>query len=138
MGFLEMNISQRMWDIAKVIESHVGYETPIQWRIAAELEQREIMLLKNQPVPEDKEARKQQADALRSLSEIALGIDGLPRWMPVSRTKMVVMYNNAIGASTPETAKWWRYKSIEDVILSIVITALILFTISIVVAYVKF
>lgn len=102
MGYLE---------IAMVIQGQVGYETPIQWRIAAELEQRELMALESQPVKEDVEARRQLGELQKSTDIIAKGIEKLPRWMPVSRKTMVYLYNGAMGFDTPAPAeKWWRFK----------------------------
>jgi hypothetical protein len=116
MGYLEMGISQRAWEIAMVIQGQVGYETPIQWRIAAELEQREIMMIgaKVAHSAEDVDAHKQLASLNHSISTIAAGIDKLSRWKPTSRKKMVIMYNSALGFPLPPpAAKWWRYKPIN-------------------------
>lgn len=114
MGYLEMGISQRAWEIAMVIQGQVGYETPIQWRIAKELALREEMMLAARPVPEDVEARKQLNETLQSLNKIANGISSLQRWKPVSRKTMVLMYNEAIGAPEPQPVfKWWQYRPLN-------------------------
>ena len=146
MGYEEMGITQAEWDIAKIIETHVGYETPIQWRIAKSLYEREQTAMTEACATVDEASQRAHGEMMKMFDRcqvLSAKIDALPRFVPLTRTRLVHMFNEAfeLAAEAESPYQWWRFKPtmqnsmMESLFLVVGMMVLVIFSASILLGF---
>ena len=111
MGFLtaeEAGMSEAEFDIAKIIEAHVGYETPVQWRIASELAQHFGQL---------QSSENMNKSLAQMVNAIGYGIGQMPP--VVTRARVKKLYAESMrqhddeNEAVPTPVSWWERSNVH-------------------------
>ena len=106
MGFLtaeEAGMSEAEFNIAKIIEAHVGYETPVQWRIASELAQHFGQL---------QSSENMSKSLAQMVNAIGYGIGQMPPVVTRARVKKLYAESMRLAVdeneAVPTPVSWWE------------------------------
>lgn len=100
-------MSQAEFDIAKIIEGHVGYETPVQWRIASELAQHFGQL---------QSSENMNKSLAQMVNAIGYGIGQMPPVVTRARVKKLYaesMRQHDEDEAVPTPVSWWERSNVH-------------------------